>query len=155
MFSTIGIIIDIAIVLALVIFGIIGFKKGFLKSIISLFSWIVCIAIAVLTAKYVAGWLNGIFDFAGWFGGHISNALSGTNEFFVKSINSFASAEEIINTANGLEINGLLKTLVKVVFTNTAVDINSELPIANIMGSSLGHIVMLIITAILIFIIST
>ena len=90
MFSTIGIIIDIAIVLALVVFGLIGLKKGFLHSILSLFSWSVCIIIAVLVAKYVSGWINGIYDVSALIGGKIEGSLLSSNEFFATAVNSGA-----------------------------------------------------------------
>ena len=63
--ATFGIIIDVFVVLLLAIFGLIGFKKGFLRSVLSLFSWIVCLVLAFLLAKHVAVWINGIYDFSG------------------------------------------------------------------------------------------
>ena len=84
--STVGIIIDVIIVAILVIFGIIGFNKGFLKSIISLFSWVVCLVIAILTAKYVASWINGIYDFSSLIGGKIAENREGKR-------GNFAAAE--------------------------------------------------------------
>ncbi len=152
MMATIGLIIDVVIVVALVIFGIIGFKKGFLKSFISLFSWVVCIVIAIFTAKYVAGWINGIYDFSGLIGGKIAEGLNGVDEFFSRSIAEFASAEEIINNLP-VDLNGLLAQLIKIVFSNTAVDMTSTDTIASVVGSSLGHICMVIISGILVFIV--
>ena len=152
MMATIGLIIDVVIVVALVIFGIIGFKKGFLKSFISLFSWVVCVVIAIFTAKYVAGWINGIYDFSGLIGGKIAEGLNGVDEFFSCSIAEFASTEEIINNLPA-DLNGLLAQLIKIVFSNTAVDMTSTDTIASVVGSSLGHICMVIISGILVFIV--
>ncbi|MBE5740980.1 MAG: CvpA family protein [Clostridiales bacterium] len=153
MLSTIGLIIDAAIIVIVLIFGIIGLKKGFLKSILSLFSWIVCIAVAVFTTKYVTSWINGIFDFSNLIGTSISNTLQNTNEFFARTINSFASKDEILSTLNSLDINSLLKQLVSAVFSNTAVNMESAETVGSLVGASLGHICMLIITAVLIFIV--
>ena len=152
MMSTIGLIIDILIVAVVVIFGIIGFNKGFLKSFLSLFSWLVCILIAIFTAKYVAGWINGIYDLSGLIGGKIESALVNLNEFFAQSISSFESTEEIIANLPS-DINGLLAQLIRVVFSNTSVDMTSDATIANVVGSSLGHVCMLIIAGILVFIV--
>ena len=145
MMSTIGLIIDILIVAVVVIFGIIGFNKGFLKSFLSLFSWLVCILIAIFTAKYVAGWINGIYDLSGLIGGKIESALA-------QSISSFESTEEIIANLPS-DINGLLAQLIRVVFSNTSVDMTSDATIANVVGNSLGHVCMLIIAGILVFIV--
>ncbi len=152
--NTIGLIIDIAIIVALIIFGIIGLKKGFLKSVISIFSWVVCLIIAVLLAKYVAGWLNGIYNFSGLIGGKISEGLVGTNEFFTQSINTYqAGGKDALIAAIPQDINGLLAQLVKVVFSNANVDMSSTETIANVTGSSIGHICMVIISGILVFIV--
>lgn len=151
--STVGIIIDVIIVAILVIFGIIGFNKGFLKSIISLFSWVVCLVVAILTAKYVASWINGIYDFSSLIGGKIAESLSSSNEFFSRTIASFESVDQIIEGINGLELNGIVKQIVKVVFSNTNVDLTSEETVGAIAGSSLGHIIMVVISAVLVFIV--
>ena len=76
MISTIGIIIDIAVIAAFVIFGLIGLKKGLLKSVLSIFSWGFCILVAFLTAKYVATWINGLYNFSGLIGNKISKSLT-------------------------------------------------------------------------------
>ncbi len=154
MLSTIGLIIDIVIVVALVIFGLIGFKKGFLKSIISLFSWIVCLIIAIFTAKYVAKWINGIYDFSSLIGGKISSSLTNINDFFSTTISSYESKEAIVSGISNIDgLNGILKQVLKVVFSNTNVDMASEETIGSIAGSSLGNILMVIIAGILVFIV--
>ncbi len=152
MLATIGLIVDIVIIGALLILGIIGYKKGFLKSFISLFSWVVCIIIAIFTAKYVANWINGIYDFSSLIGNKIANGLNGVDEFFTRSIAEFSSTEEIINNLPS-NLNALLSQLIKIVFSNTSVDMTSSETIATVVGSSLGHICMIIISAILVFIV--
>lgn len=152
MLSTIGLIIDIVIILALVIFTCIGLKKGFLHSIISLFSWAFCLLVAFLTAKYVAGWINGIFNFAGLIGDKISGGLIESNNFFAQAVNSFTNKEAIIE-AIPEDTNSVVKQLIKVVFTNSAVDMNSTASIGSLVGDSLGQIITIVIAGILIFIV--
>ena len=153
MLHTIGLIIDVALILLLVVFGIIGFKKGFLKSILALFSWVVCIAIAIFTAKYVAGWLNGIYDFTGLIGGAIEKGLIDSNkEFFSVSAGTFGSSQAIISAIPNTT-NGLLAQVIKVVFSNSTITAETTDSVAHIVGVSLGNIVMIIITAILIFVV--
>lgn len=152
MFSTIGIIVDVVIIALLAIFAIIGLKKGFLKSVISLFSWSVCLILAIIAAKYVAGWINEIYDFSSLIGNKVSKSLTNSNAFFGSSINTFATKEEIVaNLPNN--INGLLKQLIKVVFSNTAVDMTSADTIGSVVGYSLGYISMVIIAGILVFVV--
>jgi len=152
MLSTIGLIIDIVIIAAIIIFTFIGFKKGFLHSVISLFSWSFCLIVAFFAAKHVAGWINGIFNISGFIGNKISNGLIDSNNFFAQAINSYESAEALI-AAIPEKTNGLLKQLIKVVFTNSSVDMNSTQTIGSMVGISLGQIITIVITGILIFVV--
>ena len=153
MLATIGIIIDVVIIAALAIFTFIGIRKGFLHSLLSLFSWSFCLLVAFLTAKYVAGWINGIFNFSGMLGDKISGALIDSNNFFAQAINSFASKEDVIKAIPS-DTNGLLKQLIKVVFNNSSVDMSSTKTIGSVVGAGLGQVITIVITGILIFIIS-
>lgn len=152
MLSTIGIIIDIVIILACIISGIIGLKKGFLQSILSIFSWSVCILVAIFTAKYVAGWINGIYDFSSLIGDKISNSLIASNKFFGTAINTFANKEEILSNIPA-NVNGLLLQLIKVIFTNSAVDMTSDESVGHFIGNALGYISIVIIAGVLVFIV--
>ncbi|MBQ9795600.1 MAG: CvpA family protein [Clostridia bacterium] len=152
MLSTIGIIIDVAIILVVIISAILGLKKGLLKSVLSIFSWGVCLIVAIFTAKYVANWINGLYDFAGLLGNKISNGLTKSNEFFSTSINTFANKEEIIANLPS-STNGLLKQLIKSIFSTSSVDMTSSETIGTFVGDCLGNICMVIISGLLIFII--
>ncbi len=154
MLSTIGLVIDVAIVTFLIIAGIIGFKKGFLKSLISLFSWVVCLIVAILVAKYVAGWINGIYNFSGLIGGKIAEGLNGVHEFFTRAVNSFEGGKAELIAAMPTDINGLLAQLIKVVINSIPDASFAEQTgsVANLVGSSLGYIIMVVISGILVFI---
>lgn len=153
MLSTIGIIIDVAIILGVVISSIIGYRKGLLKSVLSIFSWIVCLLIAIFTAKYVAGWLNGLYDFSALVGSKISKTLIGSNEYFSRAINSFANKEEIIASLESVNTNGLLKQLIKAVFSASTVDMTSEVSVGSFLGDCLGDVSIVVIAGVLVFII--
>lgn len=155
MLSTIGLIIDIVIVAALVICGIVGYKKGFLNSVLSLFSWVACVVVAVLVAKHVAGWINGIYDFSGLISSKITESLSESNEFFNIAINAeiFAGDAKNIIAAIPEETNGILAQIIKIIFSNSNVDMASSDTVAMFVGSSLGHIIMLIASGVLVFIV--
>ena len=154
MLSTIGLIIDLIVILALIIFGFIGFKKGFINSVLSLFSWVVCIVVAVLVAKHVASWINGVYDFSALIGGKITSSLS-NNEFFGLSLNAEQFAGDVNNVVSSIPegTNGILKEIIKLVFTKTSVDMTSSETVGQVVGSSLGHIIIVIASAILVFIV--
>ena len=152
--SVLGLIIDAVILVLFLIFGFIGYKKGLLKSVISLFNWIVCILIAVFIAKYVANWINGIYNFSGLIGGKIAKSLSAMNDFFSKPINLYESVgKDALIKSIPKETNGLLTQLIKIIFTNTNVDMSSSETIASVLGESLGYICMVVISGILVFIV--
>ena len=155
MFTIAGFVIDFIIIALLVIFGLIGLKKGFFKSLISLFSWSVCIVLACLTAKYVAGWIDKLCNFSGMIGNKIATSLSKSNDFFSKPINAYAESgkDSLIIAVNDLKINKLLKEIIKIIFSKGKVDMTSSQTIGSVVGGKLGNICMIVITAILMFII--
>lgn len=154
MLSTIGIIIDVVVIGVLVVLGLIGLKKGLLKSILSLFSWVVCLLVAFWAAKYVAVWLNGLYNFSGLIGNGIAKSLNNSNAFFAQSLNAYeAGGKEALIAAIPSDVNGLLTQLIKVVFSNSQVDMTSTDTIGYFVGSSLGHIAMVIISGLLVFIV--
>lgn len=154
MVSTLGLIIDVSLVALFIIFGIIGMKKGLFKSVLSVFSFGVCVLIAFFTAKYVAGWINGLYDFSGLIGKNISKSLCKTNEFFGQSINVYSSVgKDGLVDAIPSNVNKPLAQLIKVVFSHTKVDMTSTDTIGLIVGASLGHICLVVISGILVFIV--
>ena len=152
MLQTIGIIIDVVLVLICLISAIIGMKKGFLQSVLSIFSWFVCLLVAIFTAKYVAGWINGIYDFSSLIGNKIATSLNNSNTFFATAVNTFANKEQIIDSIPN-STNGLFVQLIKVLFSNTAVDMTSTQTVGQLIGQVLGHISMVIIAGLLVFIV--
>lgn len=149
--NIVGIIIDVALVLVLLITAIIGVKKGFLKSVLSLFNWTVCLVLAIWLAKYVANWVGSWFGMEQAISGKISNAIVGINDELANSVASFGSKDAIMSACAGM--NGLLKQLISIIFSSQSVDFTSELSVADVVGSGAGHICVLAISAILLFII--
>ncbi len=145
MLVTIGLIIDVVVVCALIISAIIGFKKGFLKSVLAFFSWAVCLLVAIFAAKYVANWINHIYDFDSLIGNNIAKALVKNNEYFSTLATNYLPE----NMPSGL---GFLGQLTKVVFKNVGT-VPEDATIATVVGKSVGHLCMIIISALLIFII--
>ena len=151
--ATFGIIIDVFVVLAFVIFGIIGFKKGFLRSVLSLFSWVVCLGLAIWLAKYAAGWINGIYDFSSLIGGKISKGLIKSNSFYAQSINVFEAGGKDSLIAALPKDNKFIAQIAEAVFSNSNVNMSSDATIGSVLGANLGHICMIVISGVLVFII--
>ncbi len=146
MLTTIGLVIDIILVAAIVICAVVGFVKGFFNSILSFFSFAVCLLIAILCAKYLANGLNHIYNFDGLIGRNIAKAFVKANEYFSLP----ASQCDINNLPEDL---GFWGRVVKVVFKSKDGNFAEGETIASVMGDSLGHLIMVVISAILIFII--
>ena len=149
--SVVGIIIDVLIVLVLLITGLIGIKKGFLKSLLSLFNWVVCLAVSIWLAKYVANWVGSWFGMENAIAGKISSSIIGVNSELGNSVASFGSKDAIMNACAGM--NGILKQLINMIFSSNNVDFASESAVADVAGAGVAHICVLAISAILLFVI--
>ncbi len=152
MLSTIGLILDVVVLVAIVIAAIFGFKKGFLKSVLDFFSWIVCLVVAIILAKYVAKLINGIYNFAGLIGNNISRGLNG--EFYNTPINEMGYADKaqfIANIPSGT--NGLLTQIIKIVINSSKFSVESTNTVGALVGTSIGSVSMVIISGIITFIV--
>lgn len=62
--------VDIVVCAFLLVMGIIGYFRGFFKTLISFFGTLVTLIIAILLAKFVSGWLENLFGmttaFSNW-----------------------------------------------------------------------------------------
>lgn len=153
MLSTVGLVIDVLIVLAIVILGILGYKKGLLKSLLSVFGWSFCLVVAIWSAKYVAGWIDTIFNFSSKIGGGIANSLFAQQEFFKAPINTYADKTALMGAFDAVSgnINPVIRQLVKVIFSNQAIDFTSSEAIGSVVGSIGGQIILVVISAIFTF----
>ena len=79
-------VIDIIVIAVLVVFAIIGMVKGFLNTLLSLFSTLASFGVAVFCAKPVSKFFNNVFNLVGF----ISSKLIGT---LTGSITPFQTAE--------------------------------------------------------------
>lgn len=83
-------VIDIVVIAILLVFGIIGMVKGFLNTILSLFSSVASLGVAIFCAKPVAKLLDKVFGIVGSIGGKIASSLAGTIKPFQ---DGFATSE--------------------------------------------------------------
>lgn len=89
--------LDIVLIAVIVVFAIIGIAKGFVDSVLSIFSTLVSLVIAYFLAKYVASFLNSICKM---------------NELFAKMLGSWGVTEEGLAGFSREKIASLITFLV-------------------------------------------
>ena len=155
-------VVDIVIVVIMIIFIIAGFAKGFLASLLKLFSSVVSLALAVWLAKPVAVFLDGIVNVSTWFADKIAAAFASMDTFFNLTVGvdfpGGAPGADITcavlkdEIANGVSsIGEIFKTALNFFIQDDAI-ITSGTVLKDWFGQLLGGIATLIVAAILIFI---
>jgi len=127
--------LDIIIIGVLVIFGIVGLIRGFLRGILSLFSTLVTLVLSIWLAKPVSGIVDNLFG--------LTNALAGTLEpnflnFFSTNNYTVGWIAQLINIIMG---TGYLAT-------NPSVEV-----ISADFAQSVGNIITIAICAVVLYII--
>ena len=149
--STVGMVLDVLIVALLVIFGFIGFRKGFFKSVLSLFSTIVVVVISFLCAGHLAKLINKIYDFTGLIAGKLCGGIASMGTFYSQTIPEGVSGKDLINSIPA-STNGFLKKLMSYVLEPLSAGDVQGSTVAEIVSGSFASIIMLIISAIVLFI---
>ena len=151
-------LIDIIVIAVLVLFAIFGMWKGFINTILSLFSSVASIVVAIFAAKPVSKLLNSIFGIVPGIGGKIAESLAGT-------ITPFAETAAVNDTLTGaqlktyLEQDGLTfqERLYKLVIDDAKVfTVETDAAAANqsvvqYIGESLAAVISIIIAAVVVF----
>ena len=147
--STMGIVFDVVIIALLVIFGLIGLRKGFFKSVISLFSTIVVLVISILCAGHLARLINKIYDFTGLIAGKLCTGIASMGTFY-SEVQTGVSGKELVNQIPS-STNGFLKKLMSYVLEPLSAGDVEGLSVAEIVSGAFASIIMLIISAIILF----
>lgn len=149
--SVIGIILEIVVIGIILVCGFIGLKKGFLQSVLSLFTNFAVLLVSVFTAKYGALVLDKLFGFVGFMGKQMGKVLAKVADGALATVFSdgatVADANAIID---GTGLFGPLKTLLKKAVAQNSNDLVGN-SIANIGGKALGAIIAMIVAGIIIF----
>lgn len=149
-------VLDIIIVAILLIFSIAGFAKGFLNSLLKLFSSVASLAVGIWLAKPVAVFINGIFDITTWFSDKISGAIAGINVFFTRVVGTDIAAplnatDLRANIDSITELSGIVKTAMKLLIKDDTVLQNGTV-ISDWFGQTLGAVATLIVAALIVYI---
>lgn len=149
--SGVGIAIDVAIVVLLVIFGLIGFKKGFFKSVLSMISTVVVLVVSILCASPLANLINKIYDFTGLIAGKLCKAIASMGAFYNQTIPEGVSGKDIANNIPS-STNGFLKKLMSYVLDPLKAGDIEGATVADIVSGAFASIIMVIIAGIILFI---
>ncbi len=156
-------VIDIIVIAGLLVFGIIGMVKGFLNTILSLFSTVASIGVAIFCAKPVSKFLNNTFGLVSKIGGKIAESIGA-------GITPFQSAEAAGSPITGEYTGEMLKNYLgndgltfqeriyrlfiedSKVFTAGETAAQSDQIVVQYIGERLAAVISVIIAAVLIFI---
>ena len=142
-----NIIVDIIAVVAILIFAIIGAKKGFIDCFFSLVTTILAIVLAFSLMKSVMRWTGGLFGLEDVIIGWCENALLKIRGFSLDVSNSGLEA--------ALAEQDLPKFLIDMVIEQFGDEsIAAGTTLAMIVGSSLGSLVTSLISWVVVFIVS-
>lgn len=144
-------VIDIIVIAILLVFGIIGMVKGFLNTLLSLFSTVASLGVAVFCAKPVAKLLNKIFGLVGAISGKIASSLSGT----IKPFADGYASEQITGEGlkNYLAADGLsFQERIYKLFIEDSATFNNDQSVVKYIGDRLAAILAVVIATIVVFI---
>lgn len=143
-------ILDIIVIAVLLIFAIIGFFKGFLNTLLSLFGNLASLAIAIVIVKPCAKFLDSIFHISNWLGNSLIKGVLNANVLPNLSSQTMTADQVIthISSSNGLV--GKLTSLF--VDKNVALYGIGEADLVSSLTSNMGNFACLVFTVIILFI---
>lgn len=104
-----GIIIDVIFLLIILIFGIVGYSKGFLRSVLSLIGFAASILIAYIFADYFATILNNLFGWGDTIRHFVAKQVENLSSSFV--LESRTSVEGLVEVINSSGVSIIFKLL--------------------------------------------
>ena len=149
--SVAGIVFDVAVVALLAIFGLIGFKKGFFKSVISMISTVVVIVISIFCASPLARLLNKLYDFTGLIARSLCKGIASMGAFYSQPIPEGVSGADLVSNIPE-STNGFLKKLMSYALNPLSASDVQGATVADIVSGAFASVIMLIISGILLFI---
>lgn len=122
--------IDIGVLVLILIFGIVGISRGFLRSLLALFSSLVTLILAIWLAKPVAGVVDSLFG--------LSNAFAGMLE------------PGFLETFTGWSGSGWLAEVVKIILGADALTLEAP-ELASQFAGAVGNIISIAICAVVLY----
>ena len=142
-----GILIDVFVLLLLVFFTIVGYYKGFLRTILSLFGTVGSLVVAYLTKNVIANFLN---DWFGW-GTSIANVVmkqvSTLSQDFI-SVEG-GTNEELVTIINNSKVGLIYKKIFSMIVPD---EILQPTTVAGCVGNVVGNLALVVISFVLVFV---
>ena len=149
--SVVGITIDVLIVALVAIFALIGLRKGFFKSVLSMISTLVVIIISIIFASPLAKLINKIYDFTGLLAGKLCSGIASMGSFYSEAIPEGVSGKDHVNSIPS-STNGFLKKLMSYVLEPLSAGDVQGSTVADIVSGAFASIIVTIVAGILLFI---
>lgn len=143
-------VLDIIVIAVLAIFAIIGFVKGFLNTLLSLFGNLASLAIAIVIVKPCAKFLDGIFHIVDWLGGLIIKGVQNANILPDLSASTLAPDEVISHLKSTNTLLGKFTSLF--VDTSVAEYGAGATDLVSTLTNSMGNFAAMVFTVIIMFI---
>lgn len=138
-------VIDIIILSLILLFVLFGLIKGFTKSILSLFSWIVCLGLSVAFAKPFARILESWFGFGSFMGTKFVESAK-----CLPAIQGEMLGSDIISHITSTE-NSLIGSLFKK-FINPTTFYTTE-TLTSTLSTNVGSLLLLLVSGIILFVV--
>ena len=142
-------IIDIIVIVVLGIFAIIGFVKGFLNSLLSLFGNLASLAVAILIVDPCKKFLDGIFHIVNWLGGLIANGLTSAGILPISMADTSMTGQQVVDYLNGQ--GGIIEKLTAL-FVNKEATFTTAEEITTHLTTNMGNFAATVFTVIVMFI---
>lgn len=153
--ETVGLIIDIAVILLIVIYAVRGVLNGFFESVLKAVGTFGALALAIFGAKPLLGLINGVVNISNIFAGMVYNYFAGQDAIFGKVLTETVTDETTqVTTSTALEYIDQSNTFsVLKNFMHNLVE-NAEMgqKVGDVVSTPIGYIAAVIVVAIVIFI---
>ncbi len=150
-------VIEIIVIAIILISGLIEIKKGFVRAILGLCSTFVTIIVAYFMATPVANWFNNnVYNLGSKFSGGIASAFIKHYPLLGESIPSGIDGATLVQSESFQEATGGMFSMLKKIVVNIIEPISAETlsnydNVASILGLTIGNLLMIIITGIVIY----
>lgn len=150
----VGLAIDIAIVMILLCFAIVGYKKGFLKSVLALCSTFVVLLLSFYFANHFAKLINSIFDFTTLIAKKLAPSIEKMDSVYAMVFPAGMSGTAFYHTyISSSGTNSIIKRFFEHALKGYSAESIEGLKVSEVLAGSIASLIMTIIAGILLFII--
>lgn len=140
-----GLIVDGVLILIIIIFAIVGYRKGLLRSVISLLGTTGAIVVAFLTKDYVAQLITRVFGLNTLIADKIMSQVGALSPAFVDTVcDTSADMKTVIN-------NSQVGVVYKKLFTVAVKDEIQPATVSEYIGAYVANLAMLVMAFLIIF----